>query len=105
MVEKSKTIEVSGLIFRATWNNRSIMESRRFPCGLLTLLSLTPMKLPAVEQSRPNILWLIVEDFRQHLGCYGAKEVSSPNLDALAKNGVRYTRFFTTAPVCSPDPP
>ena len=60
------------------------------------------MQLPAVENSRPNILWLIAEDFGQHLGCYGTKEVSSPNLNTLAKAGVRYTRFFTTAPVCSP---
>jgi N-sulfoglucosamine sulfohydrolase len=51
---------------------------------------------------RPNILWLVAEDFGPHLGCYGAKEVSSPNLDRLASEGVRYTRFFTTAPVCSP---
>src|ERR1043166_838237 len=51
---------------------------------------------------RPNILWLVAEDFGQHLGCYGTKEVSSPNLDRLAREGVRYTRFFTTAPVCSP---
>ncbi len=52
--------------------------------------------------ARPNILWLIAEDFGQHLGCYGTKEVSTPNLDQLAAQGVRYTRFFTTAPVCSP---
>ena len=51
---------------------------------------------------RPNILWLIAEDFGPHLGCYGTKEVSSPNLDQLARDGVRYTRFYTTAPVCSP---
>jgi N-sulfoglucosamine sulfohydrolase len=51
---------------------------------------------------RPNILWLVAEDFGQHLGCYGTKEVSSPHLDKLAREGVRYTRFFTTAPVCSP---
>lgn len=51
---------------------------------------------------RPNILWLIAEDFGPHLGCYGTKEVSSPNLDRLAREGVRYTRFYTTAPVCSP---
>jgi arylsulfatase A-like enzyme len=51
---------------------------------------------------RPNILWLIAEDFGQHLGCYGTKEVWTPNLDRLAEHGVRYTRFFTTAPVCSP---
>ncbi len=51
---------------------------------------------------RPNILWLVAEDFGPHLCCYGTKEVSSPNLDQLAREGVRYTRFYTTAPVCSP---
>jgi arylsulfatase A-like enzyme len=51
--------------------------------------------------ARPNILWLIAEDFGPHLGCYGTKEVWTPNLDQLARAGVRYTRFFTTAPVCS----
>ncbi len=61
--------------------------------GILTLQAATP---------RPNILWLIAEDFGPHLGCYGTKEVSSPNLDRLAGEGVRYTRFYTTAPVCSP---
>jgi N-sulfoglucosamine sulfohydrolase len=50
---------------------------------------------------RPNILWLIAEDFSPDLGCYGTTEVSTPNLDRLAEQGTRYTRFFTTAPVCS----
>jgi N-sulfoglucosamine sulfohydrolase len=54
---------------------------------------------PAAD--RPNILWLIGEDFSPDLGCYGTKEVSTPNLDRLAGEGVRYTRYFTTAPVCS----
>ncbi|MFA5190238.1 MAG: sulfatase-like hydrolase/transferase, partial [Verrucomicrobiia bacterium] len=54
------------------------------------------------EDKRPNILWLIAEDFGTHLGCYGTKEVWTPNLDKLAAAGVRYTRAFTTAPVCSP---
>src|SRR5688500_2843338 len=57
---------------------------------------------PAKPAPRPNILWLIAEDFGPHLGCYGTKEVHTPNLDRLAAEGVRYTRFFTTAPVCSP---
>ena len=52
--------------------------------------------------ARPNILWLIAEDFGPQLGCYGTAEVFTPNLDKLAAEGVRYTRFFTTAPVCSP---
>ena len=55
----------------------------------------------ATRPSRPNVLWLIAEDFGPHLGCYGTPEVHTPNLDKLAAEGVRYTRAFTTAPVCS----
>lgn len=51
---------------------------------------------------RPNILWLIAEDFGPQLGAYGTREVFSPNLDRLATEGVRYANAFTTAPVCSP---
>src|SRR3954464_7280024 len=68
-------------------------------CFLFLLLSLLSTFAAA---PRPNILWLVAEDFGQHLGCYGTKEVWSPNLDKLAADGVRYTRFYTTAPVCSP---
>src|SRR5215469_6539815 len=55
----------------------------------------------AQEPARPNILWLVAEDFGPHLGCYGTTQVWTPNLDRLAAEGVRYTRAFTTAPVCS----
>jgi N-sulfoglucosamine sulfohydrolase len=51
---------------------------------------------------RPNILWLIAEDFGPALSCYGRADVSTPHLDQLARGGVRYTRFYSTAPVCSP---
>src|SRR6266581_3673042 len=51
---------------------------------------------------RPNILWLIAEDFGNHLSCCGTKEVWTPHLDKLAADGVRYARFYTTSPVCSP---
>ena len=50
---------------------------------------------------RHNILWLIAEDIGPHLGCWGTKDVSTPNLDGLATAGVRYTRFYT-GHVCSP---
>jgi N-sulfoglucosamine sulfohydrolase len=69
--------------------------------ALLSALLIANSAAAAAPQ-RLNILWLIAEDFGQHLGCYGTKEVFTPNLDRLAKEGVRYTRFFTTCPVCSP---
>jgi N-sulfoglucosamine sulfohydrolase len=50
----------------------------------------------------PNVLWLIGEDLGVQLNCYGyTTQVSTPNLDALAKQGMRFTRAYTTAPVCS----
>ncbi|HEU5117380.1 MAG TPA: sulfatase, partial [Isosphaeraceae bacterium] len=53
------------------------------------------------EAPRPNILWLIAEDMSPDLGCYGATQVSTPNLDRLAAQGMRFTNAYTTAPVCS----
>jgi N-sulfoglucosamine sulfohydrolase len=56
---------------------------------------------PGAESKGPNILWLVAEDFGPELGCYGTAQVWTPNLDRLAAGGVRYTRAYSTAPVCS----
>jgi hypothetical protein len=64
---------------------------------IAALLLLLSAALPAAE--RPNILWLIAEDFGPHLDCYGTKEVTTPNLDRLAARGARYTHFYNGA-VC-----
>lgn len=50
---------------------------------------------------RPNILWLIAEDFSPDLGCYGNRLVHTPNIDRLAREGMRFTNAFVTGPVCS----
>jgi N-sulfoglucosamine sulfohydrolase len=73
----------------------------------LILLTVFGLALPdspsrAADTKRPNILWLIAEDMSPDLGCYGTEQVWTPNLDKMAAAGVRYTRAFTTAPVCSP---
>lgn len=73
--------------------------------GLLfaTLLAsiLFPSDLHATER-QPNILWVVGENFANDLTCYGGKNVATPNLDALAAKGVRYTNVFSTSPVCAP---
>ena len=77
--------------------------ARKVVLVALALCSLFPtVGAGQKETNKPNILWLIAEDLGPHLGCYGTPEVSTPNLDSLAARGVRYTRFFCTAPVCSP---
>lgn len=53
-------------------------------------------------EKRPNILWIVGENLKLDLGCYGAKNVKTPNLDKLAREGERYTKVFSTSPVCAP---
>ncbi|MCA9128852.1 MAG: sulfatase [Planctomycetales bacterium] len=50
----------------------------------------------------PNILWIVGENLKLDLGCYGAANVKTPNLDRLAAAGMRYTHAFSTSPVCAP---
>ena len=52
--------------------------------------------------SRPNIVWISNEDMSPRLGAYGDKIARTPVLDRLARESVRYTNAFTTAPVCAP---
>ena len=65
----------------------------------LTFLFTTWLGVQAADL--PNILWLTSEDNGPHLGCYGDDYATTPNLDALAKKGMIYTRALSTAPVCA----
>ncbi len=51
---------------------------------------------------RPNILWITIEDASPDLGSYGDTYARTPNLDRLAREGVRFQNVFATAPVCAP---
>ncbi|HET9466821.1 MAG TPA: sulfatase-like hydrolase/transferase [Vicinamibacterales bacterium] len=57
---------------------------------------------PAQPTSRPNILWISNEDMSPHLGAYGDTLARTPVLDRFARESIRYTHAFTTAPVCAP---
>ena len=51
----------------------------------------------------PNILWISCEDISCELGCYGYPNISTPDLDRLAAQGLRYSNAYTAAPVCAPN--
>ncbi|MCX5684809.1 MAG: sulfatase-like hydrolase/transferase [Planctomycetota bacterium] len=52
---------------------------------------------------RLNVLLIVADDLGAgDLGSYGCKDIATPNLDALAAGGVRFTQFYVNAPICSP---
>jgi arylsulfatase A-like enzyme len=52
---------------------------------------------------RPNVVLIYSDDQGTlDLGCYGAKDLSTPNLDALARTGVRFTQMYAASAICSP---
>ena len=70
---------------------------------LFTLFCFAATRSPALATEGPNILFIFVDDQGTYdLGCYGATEVRTPRIDALAKEGVRFTDYYAAAPICSP---
>ena len=55
-----------------------------------------------VSDSRPNILWFIVDDMSANFSCYGEKLIETQHVDRLAREGTKFSNAFITAPVCSP---
>jgi len=69
---------------------------------LLLFLSFLLIALPLIADDRPNILWLSAEDISPHIACFGDPYAITPNLDALAAGGTKFTNTYTTAGVCAP---
>jgi arylsulfatase len=58
--------------------------------------------LPRAPKGAPNVLYIVLDDVGYAaLGCYGSPIIKTPHMDRLAKNGIRYNHFQTTA-LCSP---
>lgn len=89
-------------------SRRSAPTNLEILVRLLLVLVMAAASLASVSSyanaeppARPNILWISCEDISSNLGCYGDQDAKTPNIDALAREGVRFTHAFTTCPVCA----
>lgn len=68
---------------------------------ILPVICCLVMSTVAAAADRPNIVWIIPDDMSANFSCYGETAVSTPNVDKLAADGVKFTNAYVTAPVCS----
>ena len=75
-------------------------------CGfvLVGLIACSPNQEPDELDSRiPNIIFVVADDLGYgELGVYGQSIIETPNIDALAASGMRFTQHYAGAPVCAP---
>jgi len=74
-----------------------------FPAAILAcmLLNGSPASGKPGPQ-KPNVLLICVDDLRPQLGCYGCKEMISPNIDRLAAEGRMFTHHYVQVAACGP---
>src|SRR5688572_19666350 len=77
------------------------MHRRSLRSGIASLALCCAVTVSAA--TRPNIIAIVTDDQgRWALGAYGNKEIHTPNLDRIGREGAVFTRAFTNTPVCSP---
>jgi len=81
------------------------MSRRRFvkSLGLAAATAVLPIKLQAAPPKRPNIVLIYADDLGYgDVGCYGATKVKTPNIDRLARQGLRFTNAHANSATCTP---
>ena len=71
-------------------------------CLFLFLFFLSIIKVQAQETSKPNILFIAIDDLKPTIGSYGDQLAITPNIDAIAKNGTTFLNNHTQQAVCGP---
>jgi N-sulfoglucosamine sulfohydrolase len=79
----------------------TILITINLVAGLLSVSPVMAQKATDLPKERPNVVFILSDDHSvPYLGCYGNKDMNTPNLDKLASEGIRYNRAYTTAPQC-----
>ena len=69
----------------------------------VVLIALLLWSVDSFADDRPNIIVIFADDLGYNdLGCFGATEIETPHLDRMAKEGRRFTDFYSAGPTCTP---
>jgi hypothetical protein len=69
-------------------------------CLLLAMLIVSPTDFALSQPARkPNVLFIVADDLRTELGCYGSTAAKTPNLDRLSRRGMRFDAEYCQYPV------
>lgn len=72
-------------------------------CLMIFMLILLISSSSFAQNKKPNIILILADDLGTgDLGSYGQKYIKTPNLDEMAKNGIKFTNFYSSSPVCAP---
>jgi arylsulfatase A-like enzyme len=76
---------------------------RTYLIGSFLILTLSAAAQTGISASRPNIIFILADDLGYgDVGCYGQQKIETPNIDALARAGMRFTQFYAGTAVCAP---
>src|SRR5271155_5236128 len=81
-----------------------VTSTSELPMSRLLIAALPAIFLvsPSFGAEKPNIVFILTDDQGYaDLGCYGAKDVKTPNVDRIAQEGTRFTSFYVAQPVCT----
>lgn len=101
-------------MLRVNRNQLSVISKPIIEMKKLLVFSLLPFVLLSCKQDskkealleksqKPNIIYILTDDLGYaEVGVYGQEKIETPNIDALAKEGMLFTQHYTSAPVCAP---
>src|SRR4051812_1862457 len=71
--------------------------------SILFVVAMSAAAQQKIKSPQPNIIFILADDLGYaDIGCYGQQKTETPNIDQLAKEGMRFTQFYSGSTVCAP---